>query len=207
MGSSGADLPPAVGRVGQTVRALQGLCLIAVDEIALLPCAQLRQRGAGKISTAPAGIERLPADVRHPLGAAVRIGAGDFDYPAGDQPQPLMQAEFLRLVKQHLHTKADTQQRRTGSGLLPDRLDQAQLFQPGHAVPERPDPRQHQRIGAQHLRRVTRQQRFCPEARKGMLHAEQVGQAVINDRHLHTLRTSTPPARMSSFSSCTVSFL
>ena len=49
VGGGGADLPPAVGRVGQTVRALQGLCLIAVDKIALLPCAQLRQRGAGKI--------------------------------------------------------------------------------------------------------------------------------------------------------------
>ena len=109
MGGGGADLPPAVGRVGQTIRVLQGLCLIAVDEIALLPCAQLRQRGTGKISAAPAGIERLPADVRHPLGAAVRIRVGDFDYPAGDQPQPLVQAEFLRLVKQHLHTEADPQ--------------------------------------------------------------------------------------------------
>ncbi len=65
------------------------------------------------------------------------------------------------------------------------------FFQPGHAVPERPDPRQHQRIGAQHLRRSLVSSVSAPKRAKACCTLSRIGQAVINDRHLHTLRTST----------------
>ena len=145
--------------------------------------------------------------MRHPLGLAVGIGVRYFHNAPRYQPQSGVQTELLGFVKQHLHPKADTQQRRARGGLLAYRLHKAQLFQTVHTVPKRPDAGQYQRFRGQNIRGLVRNQRLCPKMRKGVLHAEQIGQAVVNNCHLHTRRTSTPPARMSSFSSCTVSFL
>ena len=207
MGGGGTDAAAAVDREGQAVRFVGGLGLVAVDKVALLAGLHRRQHRAAKIGAAAAGVQRVPADVRHPLGAAVGVGVGDFHHAARDQPQALVQTELLRLVKQHLHSQADAQQRRTGSGFLADRLHQAQFFQPGHAILECAHAGKHQRVGGQHILRLARQQCLRAKMREGVLHAEQVGQAVVNNRHFHTRRTSTPPARMSSFNSCTVSFL
>ena len=136
------------------------------------------------------------------------IGGRNPHHAAGNQPQALVQAELLGFVKQHLHAQADAQQRRACGGFLADRLNQAQLFQPGHAVLERTHTGQYQRIGGQHILGLAGHQGFGAKMGKGVLHAQQVRQAIVDDRHLfHTRRTSTPPARMSSFSSATVSFL
>ena len=179
-----------------------------MDEIALLAGRYPGQHGAGKIGASARRVQRVPTDVGHLLWPPLHIGRRDLHHPPRDQPQPLVQAELLGFVKQHLHAQADAQQRRACGGFLPDRLDQPQLFQPGHAVLERTHAGQYQRIGSQHILGLAGHQGFGAKMGKGVLHAQQVRQAIVDDRHLfHTRRTSTPPARMSSFSSATVSFL
>ena len=208
MRCGGANCPAAVHGVGQTVRLIGGLRLVAVDEIALLAGRHPGQHGAGKIGASARRVQRVPADMRYLLRAALHIGGRNPHHAAGNQPQALVQAELLGFVKQHLHAQADAQQRRACGGFLADRLDQPQLFQPGHAVLERTHAGQYQRIGGQHILGLAGHQGFGAKMGKGVLHAQQVRQAIVDDRHLfHTWRTSTPPARMSSFSSATVSFL
>ena len=117
---------------------------------------------------------------------AVHVRVGDLYHTARNKPKALVQAELLRLVKQHLHSQADAQQRRARGGLLPNRLDQPQPRQTVHAVLERANARQHQLFRGQHIRRVTGQQRFGPKVGKRMADAQQVGQAVVNHCYLHT---------------------
>ena len=208
MRCGGANCPAAVHGVGQTVGLIGGLRLVAVDEIALLAGRYPGQHGAGKIGASARRVQRVPADMRYLLRAALHIGGRNPHHAAGNQPQALVQAELLGFIKQHLHAQADAQQRRACGGFLADRLDQPQLFQPGHAVLERTHAGQYQRIGGQHILGLAGHQGFGAKMGKGVLHAQQVRQSIVDDRHpFHTRRTSTPPARMSSFSSATVSFL
>ena len=95
----GADLAPAVDGVGQAILIADGLGLVAVDKIALLAGLERGQRRAGKIRAPAAGVERIPADVRHLLRMAVHVRVGDLYHTARNKPKALVQAELLRLVK------------------------------------------------------------------------------------------------------------
>ena len=146
-----------------------------MDKIAFLSRLHILQGGTGKIRAAARRVQWVPADVRHPLGAAVRVHIRDAHHAAGNQAKALVQAEFFGFVKQHLHPKADTQQQGTLGRLLLDGLDQPQLFQPLHAVLESAHAGQHQGIGCQNICRAAGHLYFCPKMGERMLHAEQVG--------------------------------
>ena len=176
-----------------------------MDEITLLFRGGPGQDRPGEIGAPIRREQRGPADMRHPLGNAPHVGSGQAGHPAMDQAQALVLAKFFGGVEQHLHAQADAQQRRACGSLAADGFHQPQPPQPRHAVPESPHPRQHQGVGGLHRRGVAGEQRFGPAMGKCILNAAQVGKTIINDRYSHTLRTSTPPARISSFSSGTVS--
>ena len=143
-----------------------------MDEVALAPVRHALQRRAGEIGAAGAGQQRFPGDVGHPLGRAGGVGGGQAAHPAGDQAQALVGAELVRTVKQHLHPQADAQQRRPLAHPAADGLGQPAAAQFGHAVPERPHPGQHQRLGGQHRGGVAGQFRHGAAVGQRPLHAE-----------------------------------
>ena len=199
--SGGADASPAVGAVGQPVSFVLGLGLVAVYKIAFAPGGYILQHRACK--AAVGGHKGAPANVGHTLGRTAGIHGGNALHTPGDQPKALVQPKFIAFVKQHLHAKANAQKRRALGGFLPDRLDQPQGGKAVHAVLKSAHAGQNQPRCGQHGLGGLHKFHLRTAIFGGAPHTQQIAEAVVDNAHLHK-RTSTPPARISCFSSGTV---
>ena len=197
----GADAAPAVGAVGQPVGFVLGLGLVAVHKIAFAPGGHILQHRARK--AAVGGHKGAPANVGHTLGHTAGIHGGNALHTPGNQPKALVPPKFIAFVKQHLHAKANAQKRRALGGFLPDRLDQPQGGKAVHAVLKSAHAGQNQPRCGQHGLGGLHKFHLRAAIFGGAPHAQQIAEAVVDNAHFHK-RTSTPPARISCFSSGTV---
>src|SRR3954469_14255999 len=101
------------------------------------------RRALGEQRAVAGRLDVAPADVRYPD----RWLIGQADDATGQQPQALMRAELFAGLRHQLHAEADAEDRLAVRSRLAQRVDQAELAQPRHAVAKRADARQDDGIG------------------------------------------------------------
>ena len=120
----------------------------------------------------------VPADVRDPQPAGVQRA-----HLAGEQPEAVGELVLLGALEQQLHAQADAQHGRAGRGGGPDALVEAELDEVAHALRERPDARDDERVGRLQRRRVARDERARADVLQRLLHRSAVAHPVVDDRH------------------------
>ena len=94
--------------------------------------------------------------------------------------------------EQHLQAEADPQERPAGADVFADHGVQAGFPQAADGVLKRPDPRQHQPPGVRDRVRIVGDDRDVAELLERLLHAPQIGHAVINDGDRFHATPATP---------------
>ena len=103
-----------------------------------------------------------------------------------------MHAEFLAVLHHHLHAQADPEKRPAAPAEVQNRLDQMIAVQARHAVGERADARQDQAVRRGDPFRRIRNDDLRPAMLEGPAHAEQVPDAIVDDRDRHNVLTAIP---------------
>ena len=126
----------------------------------------------------------VPAHVRHLQFAVALARMGQSSDVALEEPQALVDSEFVTLAHQELLPQADAEQRRTPRDHFAQHRDQVEAVQRGHRIAEGADARQQHPVCGQHRDLVAGDRRLKPGVLTGVLDAEQVAQAVIDDGYL-----------------------
>src|SRR6185503_10258251 len=118
--------------------------------------------------------------------------------------QPPCRSEFLRLIKQDLHSDTNTQQRRSRARSFFDQSIEAVFFERLHASCKRTDTRQHQPLGRAQHALIAADDRFATRSHKCLLDRAEVADAVIDDRYIHNdpFVLGTPTMRLFRSTAC-----
>ena len=95
----------------------------------------------------------------------------------------MMRPVFVTCREQELKTKADAEERLAAPNVRQNRLRQPGLTQAGDGVSKSADTGEHQLVCLGHTVRIAGDVGAEADALERLLHAAQVGHAVINDRY------------------------
>ena len=157
--------------------------IIAVYEIDVITGRDAAQERGLRL----ADIDRVPANLRN-LQSMTR---GKLAHRTRKEAKPLLPGSFLARIKKHLESDANPEEWPFRSGPGHDFVPHSGRREAPHAVTERADPRQHQRVHLRDFLRRTDKNRLASHMLKGLLHASQIPYVVIHDAD-HASNISKP---------------
>ncbi len=119
-------------------------------------------------------LDLVPADVRE------RRGILEADGPAGEDPEG-RRAVLVARLEEELQPEADPEERPVLREPAPDRRDEPVALQARHRGGRRPDPRDDERVRATDGLRVAHDRDVRADGREGLLDADEVAGAVVDD--------------------------
>ena len=143
----------------------------------------------------------IPADGGNSADAAVFFDFRQFSNDPGYESESLVESEFFAGVEQELHTEADTEQWFSGSGGFLERLQQLELSEGLHGVPEGSYAGQNDAVGLQQCVGLSGDLCIDSAVEAGVSDAEEVSETVIDDLYIGCVHVASSIRQTAPFSS------
>src|SRR5687767_14296617 len=142
------DAATVIVAIGKPIAIVGRLRRKGVHEIAGAARCYAFENSTFPVGVAVRLVERTPTDVRNLVRRAVATRARNRAHTPRHDTKPLVLAELLTNLHQHLHADADAEHRRSAADIVHDGLDQIALTQLAHAVAKRAHAGNHETLCA-----------------------------------------------------------